>query len=152
MKPAIEPVITEAINNPWAMKRLREEVGDPRLTCGLDITNMLSTNNAFRMTEFIDQTFDLLQDQIAYLHAKDIVWNDMLPGFNWAMQGTGLMVGQALGALVGGTVASALGTGPVAAAHAMGVMAVASVAVSVALTPGLRRSRPDVAVLAGARA
>ena len=91
VKVAIEPVITEAINNPWAMKRMREEVGDPRLTCGLDITNMLSTHNAFRMSEYIDTTFDLLEDQIAYLHAKDIVWNDMLPGLNWAMQGTGLM-------------------------------------------------------------
>ena len=34
------------------------------------------------------------------------------------------------------------GVGPVAAAQAMGVMAVASVVVSIALTPGLRRSRP----------
>lgn len=70
----------------------------------------------------------------------------------FGLQGTGLMVGQALGALVGGTVASVLGTGPVAAAHAMGVMAVASVVVSVALTPGLRRSRPGPAVLSGAAA
>ena len=44
----------------------------------------------------------------------------------------------------GGAVASALGLGPVAAAHAMAVMAVASVVVSLALTPGLRRSRPGV--------
>ena len=65
----------------------------------------------------------------------------------FGLQGTGLMVGQALGALLGGTVASALGLGPVAAAHAMGVMAVASVLVSIALTPGLRRSRPGAAVL-----
>jgi hypothetical protein len=36
--------------------------------------------------------------------------------------------------------------GPAAAAQAMGVMAVASVAVSVALTPGLRRSRPAAEV------
>ena len=53
----------------------------------------------------------------------------------FGLQGTGLMVGQALGALLGGAVASALGMGPVAAAHAMGVMAVASVVVSIALTP-----------------
>jgi MFS family permease len=66
------------------------------------------------------------------------------------LQGTGLMVGQALGALLGGTVASALGVGPVAASHAMGVMAVASVVVSLAVTPGLRRSRPGVGVLVGA--
>ena len=65
----------------------------------------------------------------------------------FGLQGTGLMVGQALGALLGGAVATALGLGPVAAAHAMGVMAVASVLVSIALTPGLRRSRPGAEVL-----
>ncbi|MER7072856.1 hypothetical protein [Terrabacter sp. NPDC000476] len=73
-------------------------------------------------------------------------------GQAFGLQGTGLMVGQALGALVGGTVASALGVGPVAAAQAMGVMAVASVVASLALTPGLRRSRPRAAVLGGATA
>ena len=70
----------------------------------------------------------------------------------FGLQGTGLMVGQALGALLGGAVASALGMGPVAAAHAMAVMAVASVVVSLALTPGLRRSRPGAEVLQGAAA
>jgi predicted MFS family arabinose efflux permease len=63
----------------------------------------------------------------------------------FGLQGTGLMVGQAVGALLGGAVATALGVGPDAAARAMGVMAVASVVVSLALTPGLRRSRPAVA-------
>lgn len=62
----------------------------------------------------------------------------------FGLQGTGLMVGQAVGALLGGATASALGVGPVAAAHAMGVMALASVAVSLALIPGLRRSRLTV--------
>jgi MFS family permease len=70
----------------------------------------------------------------------------------FGLQGTGLMVGQAVGALLGGVVASALGMGPAAAAHAMGVMAVASVVVSVALTPGLRRSRPGAGVLQGTAA
>jgi predicted MFS family arabinose efflux permease len=65
----------------------------------------------------------------------------------FGLQGTGLMVGQALGALLGGAVASALGVGPTAAAYAMGAMAVASVVVSITLTPGLRRSRPGAEVL-----
>lgn len=88
---AIEAVNTESINNPWAQKRLREDVGDPRLTCGLDITNMVHPGQAFRMSEMIDTTFDLLEDQIRYVHAKDFVWNEMLPGMNWAMNGTGNM-------------------------------------------------------------
>jgi sugar phosphate isomerase/epimerase len=88
---AIEPVNTEAINNPWAQVRLREDVGDPRIMSGLDITNMVFSNTAFRMTELLNTTFDLLGDQIAYVHAKDFEWNSMLPGINWAMNGTGNM-------------------------------------------------------------
>lgn len=63
----------------------------------------------------------------------------------FGLSGTGLMVGQALGALLGGVVATVLGHhqhGPTAAAHAMVVMAVASLTVSVGVTRGLRRSRP----------
>ncbi len=88
---AIEPVNTESINGPWAMKRLREDVGDERLTCGLDITNMVDPSVVFRMSEFIDTTFDLLEDQVRYVHAKDIAWNSMLAGLNWTMNGTGTM-------------------------------------------------------------
>ncbi len=62
----------------------------------------------------------------------------------FGLQSTGLMVGQALGALLGGAAAAALGVGPAAAAQAMGVMALASLVVSIALIPGLRRSRLGV--------
>ena len=88
---AIEAVNTESVNNPWAHKRLREDVGDARISVGLDITNMVHPGVAFRMTEMINTTFDLLDDQIRYVHAKDFVWNTMLPGINWAMNGTGNM-------------------------------------------------------------
>ncbi len=88
---AIEAVNTESVNNPWAHKRLREDVGDPRIMAGLDITNMVFTNTAFRMTELMNTTFELLGDQIAYVHAKDYEWSTMLPGINWAMNGTGNM-------------------------------------------------------------
>lgn len=88
---AIEPVNTESINNPWAFMRLKEDVGDPRLMCGLDITNMVYAGVAFRMTEMLNTTFDLLKGNISYVHAKDFVWNGMLPGLSWALQGTGLM-------------------------------------------------------------
>ena len=91
VKIAIEAVNTESVNNPWAHARLREEVGDERITVGLDITNMVFPSVAFRMSEFINTTFDLLEGQIAYVHGKDFVWNEMLPGMNWAMQGTGNM-------------------------------------------------------------
>ena len=60
-------------------------------------------------------------------------------GQAFGLQGTGLMVGQALGAAVGGALAAWLG-----AAHSMGVLAVASIAISAALIRGLRRSAPVV--------
>jgi MFS family permease len=48
---------------------------------------------------------------------------------------TGLMVGQALGATIGGVIAARLG-----ATYAIGVLGIASLGVTVALIPGLRRS------------
>jgi hypothetical protein len=53
------------------------------------------------------------------------------------LYGTGLMIGQAIGALIAGTVASWLAPG-----RAIGVMALASVVVTLVLVPGLRRSAP----------
>lgn len=55
----------------------------------------------------------------------------------FGLYSTGLMVGQAVGAAIGGAVATVL-----APAHAILVLAVASVAVTLTLTPGLRRSAP----------
>jgi hypothetical protein len=57
---------------------------------------------------------------------------------------------QGVGALLAGLLASALGVGPAAAAEAMGVLAIASLAVTAALTPGLARSKPQAQALAGA--
>lgn len=50
---------------------------------------------------------------------------------------SGLMVGQACGAVLGGALATRFG-----ATHAIGTLGVASLAVTVALIPGLRRSAP----------
>jgi predicted MFS family arabinose efflux permease len=61
-------------------------------------------------------------------------------GQAFGLYATGLMVGQAIGAAVGGLLATAFG-----AAHAMGTLAVASLCITASLAPGLRRS----AVLAG---
>lgn len=87
----IEAVNSESVNNPWAHKRLIEDVGDPRVGVGLDITNFVYPGFAFRMTELLNTTFDLLGEHIHYVHAKDLVWNEMMAGMNWALQGTGVM-------------------------------------------------------------
>lgn len=59
---------------------------------------------------------------------------------------TGMMIGQSIGAVGAGIVAQALGAGVRATGITMGLFAVASVAVTLSLTPGLRRSRPVTAV------
>ncbi len=58
-------------------------------------------------------------------------------GQAFGLQGNGMMIGQSAGALLGGLVATWLDTG-----HSMGWLAAASVVVTVALVPGLRRSAP----------
>jgi len=87
----IEAVNSESVNNPWAQKRLIEDVGDPRIGVGLDLTNFVFPGFAFRTTELLNLTFDLLGEHITYVHAKDLVWNEMMAGLNWALQGTGLI-------------------------------------------------------------
>jgi sugar phosphate isomerase/epimerase len=87
----LEDVISECVNSAWSHKHMREDVGDDRIMAGLDITNQIHPGNVFRMTELLNLNFELLGEQISYVHAKDLVWNEMLPGLNWAMNGTGVM-------------------------------------------------------------
>lgn len=58
------------------------------------------------------------------------------------LAGTGLMLGQAVGALVAGAVAQRLGAGSAAAGHAMLVMAVLSLGATLLISRGFRRSGP----------
>jgi predicted MFS family arabinose efflux permease len=72
-----------------------------------------------------------LQDRLIR-HTDDAIQGQVL-----GLHMNGMMVGQAIGALVAGAVASFLPP-----ATAMGAMAVASMAVTLLLVPGLRRSAP----------
>jgi len=72
-----------------------------------------------------------LQDRLIR-HADEAVQGQVM-----GLYGSGMMIWQAVGALIAGAVASWFPPG-----RAMGVMAVASVAVTVALVRGLRRSAP----------
>ena len=87
----LESVESEAVNSPWSHKRMIEDVGDDRLCAGPDITNQIFPHNVFRTTELINANFDVLGEKISYVHGKDIVWNEMMPGLNWAMNCTGAM-------------------------------------------------------------
>jgi MFS family permease len=77
-----------------------------------------------------------LQERLVSAVAPD------MRGHALGLRGTGMMVMQAVGALVAGAVADLLGPGSAHAAQAVGIMALASVVVTVALVPGLARSRP----------
>ena len=62
------------------------------------------------------------------------------------LHGLGMMAMQGIGALLGGVVATLLGSDARAAGLAAGILATISVAVTLALMPGLRRSREHVPV------
>ncbi len=72
-------------------------------------------------------------------HTSDDTLGQML-----GLRAAGLRAGQALGAVLAGATADLLGVGPESAGRAMTIMAAASIVVSLALVPGLRRSRSAV--------
>ena len=59
------------------------------------------------------------------------------------LNSTGLLVMQGVGAVLGGSLAQLLGRGPTGVAWTMATLATLSLAVTIAVTPGLRRSRPQ---------
>jgi hypothetical protein len=72
-----------------------------------------------------------LQDRLLRASTEETLGQTFGLGMN------GLMIGQSLGAIIGGIVASYVST-----PTAMGILATMSVAVTLSLTPGLRRSNP----------
>ena len=66
-----------------------EDVGDERVKVTLDPCNMLHPGTIFRTTKLLDQCFDLLGDDIPCCHAKDKVWNEILPHFEGVTLGDG---------------------------------------------------------------
>ena len=76
-----------------------------------------------------------LQERLVTRTAPDV------RGHVLGLNGLGMMSMQGLGALIAGAIATLFGADAGAAALSIGLMAVASVAVTLALVPGLRRSR-----------
>ena len=88
---AFEAVNSCNNNTPQSHLRLKQDVGDDRVKTVLDPANMLHPGTIFRTTELLDQCFDLLGEEILYAHAKDKVWNEMLPHFEGVALGEGMM-------------------------------------------------------------
>ncbi|MFC1692333.1 sugar phosphate isomerase/epimerase family protein [Candidatus Latescibacterota bacterium] len=89
---AIEAINPSNINNPRAHVKLREDVGDSRIKVTLDPQNMLNLSTYYRTTELVNECFELLGEDICYMHCKDVkIANSMLPAFEWVVAGTGTM-------------------------------------------------------------
>ncbi|MBN1292189.1 MAG: sugar phosphate isomerase/epimerase [Candidatus Latescibacteria bacterium] len=67
----MEAVITTPLDGPMALKRLREDVGDPHVQVALDPANMFTIANYYHSTEMINRCFDILGEDIACCHGKD---------------------------------------------------------------------------------
>ena len=67
----MEAVITTPLDGPMALKRLREDVGDPHCQVALDPANMFTIANYYHSTEMINRCFDLLGEDIVCCHGKD---------------------------------------------------------------------------------
>ncbi|MFC1693672.1 sugar phosphate isomerase/epimerase family protein [Candidatus Latescibacterota bacterium] len=76
-------------NTPQSHKRLREDVGEPRVKVLFDPVNMIHPGVYFRTTELLNLCFDLLGEDIMGCHAKDCLWNSMSTAIN-----EGIVLGQ----------------------------------------------------------
>ena len=88
---SIEPDPLVQINNPRACRQLVDECG-PRVQICLDPVNMSDLEMHYRKTEFINECFDLLGEDIICSHAKDIALKDNLqPALYQVEPGQGTM-------------------------------------------------------------
>lgn len=76
----MEAVVTTPLDGPMALKKLQDDVGDPRCQVALDPANMFTIANYYHSTEMINWCFDVLGESIVCCHAKDtfIERNEML--------------------------------------------------------------------------
>lgn len=72
----IEPVTKHVINTPERMRRVLDNVMSNNLQVILDPVNLLDENNYKRQDEIIKKVFELFEDRIVIIHAKDFVIED----------------------------------------------------------------------------
>ena len=69
---AFEPEVNNVCNNAKRSRRLIDEMASPALKVVMDASNLFGKGELLRMTEILDEAFDLLGDHIAIAHAKDL--------------------------------------------------------------------------------
>ena len=69
---AVEPELGNVVNSPAAARRLMDEIASPNLKVLFDAANIFKTGDLARMHDHLKESFDLVGDDIAIAHAKDL--------------------------------------------------------------------------------
>ncbi|MEM7125136.1 MAG: sugar phosphate isomerase/epimerase family protein [Chloroflexota bacterium] len=69
---AFEPEVNNVANTAQKSRRLLDEIQSPNLKIIMDGANIFHKGQLPRMTEILDEAFDLLGDDVAFAHAKDL--------------------------------------------------------------------------------
>lgn len=72
----IEPVTKHVINTPERTRRALDSIKSNNLQVIFDPVNLLDENNYKRQDEIIKKAFELFEDRIVIIHAKDFVIED----------------------------------------------------------------------------
>ena len=69
---AFEPEVNNVVTTAHKGRRLIDEMGSPSLKVVMDASNLFGEGDLPRMTQILDDAFDLLGDHIAIAHGKDL--------------------------------------------------------------------------------
>ena len=69
---AFEPEVNNVASNAKKSRRLIDEMGSKNLKVIMDAANIFGKDDLPRMTEVLDEAFDLLGDHVAIAHGKDL--------------------------------------------------------------------------------
>ena len=69
---AFEPEYNNVCQNARLSRKLIDEMASPRLKVVMDAANIFGKDDLSRMTEVLDEAFDLLGDYVAIAHGKDL--------------------------------------------------------------------------------
>lgn len=73
---AIEPETANVVDSAHSARRLLDELGSQRLKIIIDPANLFLPANRHRMTEVLEEFFDLLGEDIVQAHAKDVIFEN----------------------------------------------------------------------------
>ena len=69
---AFEPEVNNVVDSAKKARRLMDEIGSPHLKVTMDAANIFHAGDLARMSEVLDQAFELIGKDIVLAHAKDL--------------------------------------------------------------------------------